>query len=68
MYRPVYYVTLDYALENYQDPDVDRFPDLISESGPSSQRFSRENTHKTIRDVLVHTAVRPQTPGGVTLR
>ena len=55
--------------KNPTELDVTRFPDLISESGPPCQRFSRKNTHKTIRDVPVHTAVRPQTvTGGVMLR
>ena len=48
---------------------MDRFPDLISESGPPFKGFRGKNTHKTIRDVPVYTAVRPQTTtGGVMLR
>ena len=49
--------------------DMTSFPDLISESGTPCQRFWRNNTHKTIRDVPVHTTVRSQTiTGGVMLR
>ena len=64
MYRLVYtYVYLFWR--NYPGLDVDRFPYLISDSGPPYQMFSRKITHKTIRYASVHTAVRSQTTGGV---
>ena len=59
MYRPVPLLVPLFPA-NYPDLDVDRFPDLISESGSPFQRFSRKTTHKTIRDVPVHTGVRSE--------
>ena len=50
------------------ETDMNRFPDLISESGSPCQRLSRENTQKTIRDGPVHTTVRSQTTGCVIWR